>query len=69
DIILISGGGDHLQKDLDRLRTTPGWKTVHAIKTGRVYDISLDLLGRPGPRLVDGLENLAHALHPDQFPQ
>jgi iron complex transport system substrate-binding protein len=23
---------------------------------------------RPGPRLVDGLELLAHALHPDRFP-
>ncbi len=24
---------------------------------------------RPGPRLVDGLENLAHILHPNAVPQ
>jgi iron complex transport system substrate-binding protein len=24
---------------------------------------------RPGPRLVDGLETLAHALHPDRVPE
>ena len=24
---------------------------------------------RPGPRLIDGLELLAHILHPDRFPQ
>jgi iron complex transport system substrate-binding protein len=24
---------------------------------------------RPGPRLIDGLELLAHILHPDRFPE
>ena len=24
---------------------------------------------RPGPRLVDGLETLAHVLHPDRVPE
>jgi len=27
------------------------------------------LFSRPGPRLVDGLETLAHILHPERFPQ
>jgi iron complex transport system substrate-binding protein len=26
-----------------------------------------DLLTRPGPRLVDGLEQIAKALHPEAF--
>jgi iron complex transport system substrate-binding protein len=35
----------------------------------RVYGINGDYLSRPGPRLVDGLEQLAHALHPEAFKQ
>ena len=27
------------------------------------------LFSRPGPRLVDGLETLAHILHPDRLPE
>lgn len=38
-----------------------------AVRTNRVYKINDDHLSRPGPRLVDGLEALAHALHPDAF--
>jgi iron complex transport system substrate-binding protein len=33
----------------------------------RVYGINGDYLSRPGPRLVEGLEELAHALHPETF--
>jgi iron complex transport system substrate-binding protein len=33
----------------------------------RVYEISGDYLSRPGPRLVDGLEQIARALHPEAF--
>ena len=39
-----------------------------AIK-GRVYKINDDFLARPGPRLVDGLEQIARALHPEAFNQ
>jgi iron complex transport system substrate-binding protein len=38
-----------------------------AALTGRVYKINDDYLARPGPRLVDGLEAMARALHPEAF--
>jgi iron complex transport system substrate-binding protein len=38
-----------------------------AVKNGRVYGINGDLLSRPGPRLVEGLEQMAHDLHPEAF--
>ncbi|MBC8029698.1 MAG: cobalamin-binding protein [Pyrinomonadaceae bacterium] len=38
-----------------------------AVRNNRVYKINDDHLSRPGPRLVDGLEALAHALHPEAF--
>ncbi len=38
-----------------------------AVQNGRVYLINGDLLTRPGPRLVEGLEQIARALHPEAF--
>ena len=38
-----------------------------AVRHNRVYKINDDHLSRPGPRLVDGLEEMARALHPEAF--
>ena len=43
------------------------WTTVSAVQHGRVLRISADLLNRPGPRIIDGLEVLARLVHPDVF--
>ena len=43
------------------------WQGISAYRTGRVYEVNPDLLVRPGPRLVDGLETLAALLHPELF--
>jgi iron complex transport system substrate-binding protein len=45
----------------------PGWENLTAVKEGRVYPFDDNLVSRPGPRLVDGLEKLAALLHPDLF--
>jgi ABC-type Fe3+-hydroxamate transport system substrate-binding protein len=62
-IILPTGGsmGAANATVADALRQSP------AALQGRVYKINDDHLARPGPRLVDGLEEMAHALHPDAF--
>jgi iron complex transport system substrate-binding protein len=44
------------------LRETP------AARNGRVIRVDADLVMRPGPRLVDGLEALARAMHPEAVP-
>ncbi len=45
----------------------PGWENIKAVKTGRVYLIDADIMSRPGPRLVDALEQVARDLWPDKF--
>src|SRR4051794_66190 len=64
-IILPSGGsmGAANSTVADALRQSP------AAVQGRVYRINDDHLARPGPRSVDGLEEMARALHPDAFPK
>lgn len=46
------------------VRARPGWAGISAVKNGRVVAIDPNLLNRAGPRVVDGLEALAAALHP-----
>jgi iron complex transport system substrate-binding protein len=47
----------------------PGWQGISAVEQRRIVPIVSDLVARPGPRVVDGLEAIAAALHPDQFPE
>ena len=46
----------------------PGWKNLTAVKNGKVMPFNDDLVSRPGPRLVDALEELAKLLRPELFP-
>jgi ABC-type Fe3+-hydroxamate transport system substrate-binding protein len=43
------------------------WKTMTAVKTDSFHRIASDLLNRPGPRIVLGLERLAEIIHPEVF--
>ena len=45
--------------------TRPGWASLDAVQNQHVYPFDDDLVSRPGPRLVDGLEALARLFHPD----
>jgi len=63
-VIMLSGdamGAAANAKVATALRNSP------AVQNGRVYLLDGDLLTRPGPRLVDGLEQIAHALQPKAF--
>jgi iron complex transport system substrate-binding protein len=41
------------------------WPTLPAVKKGRVYCIDSDLIDRPAPRIVIGLEEMAKLIHPE----
>ncbi len=45
----------------------PGWSAISAVQDHHVYPFNDDLASRPGPRIVDGLEQLARLLHPGAF--
>ena len=44
-----------------------GWGVIEAVKSNQIFPIDDNLISRPGPRLVDGLEALAKILHPGVF--
>ena len=45
----------------------PGWGSLSAVQNNQVFVFDDNLVSRPGPRLVDGLEALAKLLHPELF--
>ncbi|KUO51627.1 MAG: hypothetical protein APF76_13360 [Desulfitibacter sp. BRH_c19] len=49
------------------IMTRPGYETLKAIKTERVYTLNDDLVTLPGPRIVLGLEEVAKIIHPELF--
>ena len=65
DVILL---GDSLYGvTAEQVAARPGWDVLKAVKDDRVLPFNDDLVSRPGPRLVDGLEAIAKILHPDLF--
>ncbi|MGH2357300.1 MAG: ABC transporter substrate-binding protein, partial [Candidatus Limnocylindria bacterium] len=53
---------------LETVAARPGWSDLAAVLAGRVIPFLDDIVTtRPGPRIVDGLEALARAIHPDRF--
>jgi iron complex transport system substrate-binding protein len=49
------------------VKRRPGWSVVSAVKNDRIYGVEDNLISRPGPRVVDALEQLARQIYPDQF--
>jgi iron complex transport system substrate-binding protein len=59
---------DAAAKQLPLLQSLPGWDDLPAARSGRVYAVDADsYFARPGPRVIDGTELLAHLIHPELF--
>jgi iron complex transport system substrate-binding protein len=56
------------ERQAEMLPSLPGWTDLPAVRNGRVYAADANAyFACPGPRVVDGLEMLAHLIHPDLF--
>ncbi len=53
--------------DVADLSRRPGFDALTAVRLGRVVIVDDDVVSRPGPRLVEGLELIAKAIHPEVF--
>ena len=52
----------------ETVKARPGWSAISAVKNDRIYVVDPDVVSRPGPRVVEGLEELARVLYPEKFP-
>ncbi len=65
DFILL--GDSNYGATPEAVKARAGWSTLKAVTGGQIYPFNDDLVSRPGPRLVDGLEALAELIHPEAF--
>jgi iron complex transport system substrate-binding protein len=63
-IVLANHGTRSGPIALDRWRRLT---SLPAIKTGRIHSVDGNLMHRYGPRILDGLDQLARAIHPEAF--
>lgn len=67
DLIILSD--DPYVAPEQAMARTGVWQELSAVKQQKVYAISSQsLTSRPGPRIIDGLEELAKIIHPELFP-
>jgi iron complex transport system substrate-binding protein len=69
DVIVAAwcGAGDRVP--LEKIVEQRGWTGVPAVRHGRVFCITDELLNTPATSLLGGLRALAWALHPEMFPR
>jgi iron complex transport system substrate-binding protein len=68
EVLIVSPCGFGTQKAVEltkRLLEQPGWNDLPAVRHQRVFAVDANAyFARPGPRVVDGVELLAHLIHP-----
>jgi iron complex transport system substrate-binding protein len=64
EIIILADGGDAGGQTAELVKARPGWATINAVKNGRVYVIDSTIFSRPGPRIVDALDQLMKLIFP-----
>ena len=67
EIIIADASMGTAVVSLEELRAHPAWQEMAAVKENRVYVVNGDLVNRPGPRIVQGLEAIAKIIHPELF--
>ncbi|MBU6081685.1 ABC transporter substrate-binding protein [Allobacillus halotolerans] len=63
--VIITTYGYYMEDVEEQVLARENWKDVTAIQNEEVHNIDNDLLSRPGPRLIEGLEQLVNILYPD----
>ncbi len=66
DVIVLTEPVD-FGGDPTKVASRPGWSTIPAVQSNHIYTIDPNLIQRPGPRIVQGLQQLAKDLHPELF--
>jgi iron complex transport system substrate-binding protein len=73
EVIVLSPCGFNANQVMEGahvLASYQGWEKIPAFQSSRIYAVNASAyFSRSGPRVVDGLEILAHLMHPEMFPE
>lgn len=62
EVIFVSYCGYKNKSDPNKVLNRPGWHDINAVKNKRVYVLNDDLLNRPGPRVLQAVEEIRYIL-------
>jgi iron complex transport system substrate-binding protein len=65
--VIITTYGFYVDNAAEQVLSRQGWENVTAIKNKQVVDVDSDRVTRSGPRIVEGVEELAKAIYPEVF--
>ena len=65
--VVIFGEGPWVPTTSESFSERSGWGEIAAVENGHVYGIDTNWVDRPGPRLVDALEQMALMIHPELY--
>ncbi|WP_010302566.1 ABC transporter substrate-binding protein [Kurthia senegalensis] len=58
---------DYVPNIIEKIKKRDGFDSIEAVKNNRVVQVDEDTTSRTGPRLADGLEEIAKAVYPEAF--
>ena len=67
DIIIVATRMGSSIITTEQLKAHPVWGKLPAVVQGKVYNVDGDIVNRPGPRIVQGLNIIAKFIHPELF--
>lgn len=65
--VIITTYGYYTEDPVGQVVSRDGWQDVSAVKNQQVVDVNSDIIARSGPRIVEGVEEVAKAVYPEIF--
>ncbi|WP_227001882.1 ABC transporter substrate-binding protein [Virgibacillus necropolis] len=65
--VVITTYGYYTENSVAQVLNREGWEQVPAIENKQVFDVHSDIVSRSGPRLIEGVEQLAETIYPETF--
>ena len=65
--VIITTEGAYVEDAVGQIKSRSGFAAVAAVEEDAVYDLDSDMLTRSGPRLSEGLIEMAKAVYPEVF--
>jgi len=67
EVIIVDAKHGTAATPREEIECHPAWQGITAVKRGEIHLIDGDLVNRSGPRIVQGLEEMARIIHPELF--
>ncbi|WP_010268881.1 ABC transporter substrate-binding protein [Paenibacillus senegalensis] len=65
--VIVTTYGNYSENVVENVLQRAGWSEVPAVANNQVFDVDNDLVVRPGPQMMDGVEILAKTIYPEVF--